>query len=304
MSRYRELLLPLSVLFVCLAPSTAYGQATRTWVSGVGSDANPCSRTAPCKTFAGAIASTAAGGEIDVLDPGGFGAVTITKSISIESAGVIAGVLVSGTNGIVINAGPTDVVVLRGLTINGIGTGLKGIDIISAGVVIIEDCFVAQFTPRGISIEPAMANVKVSISNSKIQASASNGIVVQPANGIQAQVTLDNVDIIDSTNFGLSVTAGSSVIIRNSTIADNGLANIRADGTGGAATIELDNVIVGGSTTGILSVGGATVRVNGSTITDNVTGLSLSGGTILSFGNNRLSGNGTNGSFSGMVGLQ
>jgi hypothetical protein len=148
----------------------------------------------------------------------------------------------------------------------------------------------------------------VSIHNSKIQASASNGIVVQPMNGFQAQVTLDNVDIINSTNFGISVTAGGSVIIRNSTIADNGLAsglaNVRADGTGGAATIELDNVVVSGSTTGILSVGGATVRVNGSTITDNVTGLSASGGSILSFGNNRLSGNGTNGSFSGMIGLQ
>ena len=98
----------------CLAMSSMYAQATRTWVSGVGDDANPCSRTAPCKTFAGAISKTAPAGEIDVLDPGGFGAVTITKSISIEADGVIAGVLVSGTNGIVINAPSNAVVVLRG----------------------------------------------------------------------------------------------------------------------------------------------------------------------------------------------
>src|SRR4029077_10913147 len=83
----------------------ASAQATRTWVSGVGDDANPCSRTAPCKTFAGAISKTAPAGEINVLDPGGFGAVTITKSITISSEGFEAGVLVSGTNGIVISAG-------------------------------------------------------------------------------------------------------------------------------------------------------------------------------------------------------
>src|SRR5579872_7335443 len=93
-----------------IAPASA--QATRTWVSGVGDDANPCSRTAPCKTFAGAISKTAPGGEINVLDPGGFGAVTITKSITISSEGFEAGVLVSGTNGIVISAGASDVVVL------------------------------------------------------------------------------------------------------------------------------------------------------------------------------------------------
>src|ERR1700761_44414 len=111
------------------APAEA--QATRTWVSGVGDDANPCSRTAPCKTFAGAISKTAPAGEINVLDPGGFGAVTITKSITITSESPEAGVLVSGTNGIVINAGPTDTVILKGLDIEGLGTGLNGISILA-----------------------------------------------------------------------------------------------------------------------------------------------------------------------------
>src|ERR1700732_642897 len=109
-SVYGGLLGLLVVLAVPLAP--AHAQATRTWVSGVGDDANPCSRTAPCKTFAGAISKTAPAGEINVLDPGGFGAVTITKSITISSVGFEAGVLVSGTNGIVVNAGPSDTVVL------------------------------------------------------------------------------------------------------------------------------------------------------------------------------------------------
>src|SRR5207237_3458529 len=96
-------------------------------VSGVGDDANPCSRTAPCKTFAGAISKTATGGEIDALDPGGFGGVTITKSITLDGGGFIAGVLVSGTNGIVVNAAAMDRVVLRNLDVNGLGNGLNGI---------------------------------------------------------------------------------------------------------------------------------------------------------------------------------
>src|SRR5215471_17180153 len=95
----------LMAFIICLTASPVLAQATRTWVSGVGDDANPCSRTAPCKTFPGAISKTAAGGEINVLDPGGFGGVTITKSISILAEGVSAGVLVSGTNAIVISAG-------------------------------------------------------------------------------------------------------------------------------------------------------------------------------------------------------
>src|ERR1700756_674202 len=117
----RKLVLSIATLgafalpLVCGAP--AHAQASRTWVSGVGDDANPCSRTAPCKTFAGAISKTAAGGEINVLDPGGFGAVTITKSITISSVGFEAGVLVSGTNGIVVSAGPADSVTLEGLDI-------------------------------------------------------------------------------------------------------------------------------------------------------------------------------------------
>src|SRR5467141_2628417 len=104
-----------------LGASLASAQASRTWVSGVGDDANPCSRTAPCKTFAGAISKTSPGGEISVLDPGGFGALTITKSITINADGTLASVLVSGTNGIVISAAGGDTVILRNLSINGSG---------------------------------------------------------------------------------------------------------------------------------------------------------------------------------------
>src|SRR5258706_2307522 len=104
--------------FLSLIPDAAMAKATRTWVSGVGDDANPCSRTAPCKTFAGAISKTAVGGEINCIDPGGFGGVTITKAITIDCANTEAGVLVAGTNGITVNAG-TGVVTLRGLDLIG-----------------------------------------------------------------------------------------------------------------------------------------------------------------------------------------
>src|SRR2546422_5434826 len=118
-----------TILFVCfglLSGSPAHAQASRTWVSGVGDDANPCSRTAPCKTFAGAISKTAAGGEIDALDPAGFGAVTITKAITIDGSGTFASILGSLTNGIVVSAGINGVVIWRRLAINGAGTGLNG----------------------------------------------------------------------------------------------------------------------------------------------------------------------------------
>src|SRR5476649_1543138 len=128
--RMKKLRFALSVLTVMLFAlvfvSAAQAQATRTWVSGVGDDVNPCSRTAPCKTFPGAISKTAAGGEINCLDPGAFGAVTITKSITIDCAATQGGILASASPGITINAFPTDIVTLRGLDINGFGANTQG----------------------------------------------------------------------------------------------------------------------------------------------------------------------------------
>src|SRR5437762_4605972 len=142
-----------SILIAMLQVGAAQAQATRTWVSGVGDDANPCSRTAPCKTFAGAISKTAAGGEINVLDPGGFGAVTITKSISIRSDHIEAGVLVSGTNGIIVNVpAATDRVLLEGLDIEGLGTGLNGVQIVGSGTTTIVRCAIRHFTGNGVNL--------------------------------------------------------------------------------------------------------------------------------------------------------
>src|SRR5258706_868563 len=153
MSKFRFTVSALAVLVFTLAfASLAQAQASRTWVSGVGDDANPCSRTAPCKTFAGAISKTANFGEIDALDPGGFGAVTITKSITIDGGGgQVASVLVAGTNGIVVQAGANDVVTLRNIRINGIvgspsGAGLNGIRFLSGAALHVEHCTIFGFS--------------------------------------------------------------------------------------------------------------------------------------------------------------
>ncbi|HKP89359.1 MAG TPA: hypothetical protein VJT75_05235 [Thermoleophilaceae bacterium] len=157
-------------------PSSASAQATRTWVSGVGDDANPCSRTAPCKTFAGAISKTANGGEINCLDPGGFGGVTITKSLTIKCHYTEGGVLVAGTNAIVVNAAATDKVTLKGLDINGVGVGartsLTGIKVLSAKQVNIIDNEIYRFQ-AGVAQVPTSATTTVMLKGNHIH---DNGI--------------------------------------------------------------------------------------------------------------------------------
>src|SRR5262249_50900223 len=160
------------ILAMTLAVAPANAQATRTWVSGVGDDANPCSRTAPCKTFAGAISKTAIQGEINVLDPGGFGAVTITKSITISSVGFEAGVLVSGTNGIVISALSSDQIRLIGLDIEGLGTGLDGVKVLAAGQVYIINCTIHHFTGSGVNMNSSVASSAVTIKDTIITQNA------------------------------------------------------------------------------------------------------------------------------------
>ena len=153
-------------LFALLHVDPAAAQATRTWVSGVGDDANPCSRTAPCKTFAGAISKTAAGGEINCLDSGGFGSVTITKSVSIRCLGVTGGVLAAGTQGVVVTSTSGIEVLLEGLDIegnaNGATPGLNGVRILTSARVTIQNCSIRNFSGNGVDLAaPASARVVI-----------------------------------------------------------------------------------------------------------------------------------------------
>lgn len=228
-------------------------QASRTWVSGVGDDANPCSRTAPCKTFAGAISKTAAGGEISVLDPGGYGAVTITKSISIIAAGAEGSILASGTNGIVIRAAPTDVVHLDGLFLEGTGTGIGGIRILSAAAVHIRTCLIRGFqagTGWGIEIVPT-ATTQVFISGCTISKNI-GGVLVKPDGAGTAQVFLEGIHVTNNAAIGIRADGRAAVIrLRNSIVAGNGTG---LDATNGGSIVSFGfNAIAGNTTNGSLS---------------------------------------------------
>ena len=274
----------LAVLIFAGTP--AYAQATRTWVSGVGDDANPCSRTAPCKTFAGAISKTASGGEINVLDPGGFGAVTITKPITISSWGFEAGVLVSGTNAIIVNVpNATDTVILRGLDFEGLGTGLSGVLVLTGGNVTVENCTINNFTDSGIKFTPTVANSQLHVSNTIIRNNGSlgggtgQGILVSPS--LAATGTLDRVRL-DHNVAGLKVTGGTVAVTES--VATNSAFGGFA-GTQSPAILNIERSLSSHNTSGVVCNTGAVVRLGNNSIVDN--GGALAGtGTCLSYKNN------------------
>ena len=286
--RTTPVLLSLTAILL-IAASQLSAQATRTWVSGVGDDANPCSRTAPCKTFAGAISKTAAGGEINALDPGGFGAVTITKSILIDGGGAgPAGVLVSGTNGINVAAGATDTVVLKNLDFNGIaGNGINAIEFLSGLKLVVEDCHILGFGHRGISIESSTNNAKAHITNTLLVGQTNNGIVVSPS-GVTNTVVLDHVQVVGSTGAGLGVNPGSIVHVLNSTFSHNGGAGVIATG---AASVSLESSTISGNGVGLQLTTGAVARMSNVNVVGNTVGFDTAGGTLNSFGNNHTTGN-------------
>ncbi|HEX8252177.1 MAG TPA: right-handed parallel beta-helix repeat-containing protein, partial [Thermoanaerobaculia bacterium] len=216
-----RLSLSATVLFLGFA-SIAQAQATRTWVSGTGDDVNPCSRTAPCKTYAGAISKTAANGEISTLDPGGFGSVTITKAMIVDGSEQIAGVLAAQTNGIIVNAGANDNVILRNLDIHGAGNGFDGIRILSAKSVTIENCRIQAFTSQGIEILPSVNNVKVHVKNSTIRNNTSHGILVLPTGAATVQLTVSDSQITGNGSNGIDVAGhNNSATVFNTLIANN-----------------------------------------------------------------------------------
>jgi hypothetical protein len=270
--------------------SYASAQALRTWVSGVGDDANPGSRTAPCKTFAGAISKTAAGGEIDCLDPGGFGAVTITKSLTIDGGGTFASILGAGTNGIVINAGVNDVVTIRNLSINGAGTGLNGIRFIAGGTLIIENCVIFNFAQRGVDFQPAGAS-KLIIKNTTIRNNNNsvNGGALQiiPGAAGTAKCVVDGVHM-DGNRLGIQAQTGTVLSVRD-TVIDNCLTNGILTIGPGTINIDVENTLITNcSANGIRAGGNAVVHISNVTVMNNNVGLSIPSGQIISFGNNKI----------------
>lgn len=268
----RIALLAIAAGFVVplMASAPAHAQS-RTWVSGVGDDINPCSRTAPCKTFAGAISKTAAGGIINCLDPGGFGTLTINKSIEIDCLDTKAGILASGVNGVTVNT-PGVIVVLRGLSIEGIGTGLIGVNITAAAAVHIEKCTIRGFrtgAAMGVRVATAAGTPEVVITDSNITdngtAAAGGGVAGVSVAPSLALITLNNVRL--ANNF-------------------NGAAN------NANSRMRISNSLFTGNVTGIQADAGSQVTFGDSNLNFNTTAIS---GATVSFGNSRLAGNGSDG---------
>ncbi|HAF13522.1 MAG TPA: hypothetical protein DCK93_01855 [Blastocatellia bacterium] len=305
MNKFRFTINALAVVVFALAfVSIAQAQATRTWVSGVGDDANPCSRTAPCKTFAGAISKTATDGEISVLDPGGFGTLTITKSITINGthgAGFGSVLAAGGVNGFNINitaAGDVRKTVrLVSLNINGASSGLNGISITAANRVSVEDTIIDGFTNRGIN-DVRTGSGSLFVTDCTVRNTVQSAIVAIPGGGATITAVLDNVRVEASTSnsgvaFDSSVNAGSAVkgTIRNSILVGNSASGAFAAGTGTEMTIE--NCLLSHNGTGITAIAPVIVRLSNSTITNNTT--SITGqNQVSSTGTNTITGNGAN----------
>lgn len=311
--------LPLfAAAFTLFFAAGAQAQATRTWVSGVGDDVNPCSRTAPCKTFAGAISKTAAGGEISVLDPGGFGTINITKAITINGEGTLASILASGTNGIIVNAGANDVVVIRNISINGAGTtlGTNGVRFLAGKELHLERVQIHNFSQNGIDFEPS-GNSSLFVNDTIITAISSGdsvdraAVLVKPGAAGQAAAVFSNTRI-EGSRIGMLIQDRSKVSLEHTLVSRNAVIGAWVKTTVAAATLFAKNsnfshngpvptAVTSG--TGVRSEGAnSSIRLAGTVVTGSEVALvSTGGGAILSYGDNQISGNGTDGAPTGFV---
>ncbi len=280
-----------------LVAGSAQAQATRTWVSGVGDDANPCSRTAPCKTFAGAMSKTVVGGYIDALDPGGFGAVTITHAITIDGGPGHAGVLVSGTDGIVINIATSESVVLRNLSFEGAGMGLNGVNVVAAGNIVIENCVFNNFSGRGISHNSSSPGFLL-VSNTSLFNNAGGGIYVQ-----NARATITHVRAERNGRAGVEVGTGAIATVSDTVASSQGMGFAA---TAGTAVLNLSRSVASHNDFGLAAGSGATIRIGDSDVfSNNAYGLFNDGSSALvSFGNNRIIGNPTDSAFTSTVAVR
>lgn len=274
-----------------LGTTVMYGQASRTWVSGVGDDANPCSRTAPCKTFAGAISKTAAGGEIDALDPAGYGAVTITKAITIDGGGgQVASVLVSGTNGIVVQAGPSDVVILRNLRINGIGTGINGVRFLSGKDLNVENCYIFGFTTNGLDIALNQGTqATVHVYNSVFKNNGQVGIRATNAVAPNVKVAINDTNIAVD-NIGVEASTNSTVEINESMISAMASDGVKTDGTGALVDISHSQIVngIGATTNGVTTTAGSTTVGDCTIAYDPGTAFNKVAGGLFTYSDNRV----------------
>jgi hypothetical protein len=288
---------PFPKLLLCLAvfasASPAMAQTTRTFVSGAGADTGTCGRAAPCRTFAYAVTQTAAHGELDILDTAGYGPVTLTQSISIVNpGGVEAGIAATaGGNAVTITAGATDVIALRGLTLEGLQSGLNGVLLTSGGALEMDNCVARDFTGAGIAIEPG-STTTFRISNSIVEDNQHQGIVILPSGSGAAEGVIDHVAVSGNQTRGIGVNSGSgpatNVSITNSVASGNvGIGIVSQNG----AVVSVFNTTIAGNGVG-LETNSGTAQLSQSLITGNTTGVSVSG-AVNTYQNNSIGINGT-----------
>jgi hypothetical protein len=306
MNKFRFTIKILAIaIFMFAFASLAQAQASRTWVSGVGDDANPCSRTAPCKTWAGAISKTAPCGEIDALDPGGFGAVTITKSITLDGTGTLASILGSAGNAININAQPTDVITIRALSINGNCTGGVGIHIIQAKAVNVEDTVIFRFTSHGID-DVDNDGLALNVRNTVIRDNGGDGSNLNSTGGLSQLVKADFVHTsMNGNTNGLHARGGTRVTARNCNFDNNSANGVFVDGAvGGSLAVARIWVsdISGNGSVGVLvglasNTGTSHAEIAQNQIDHNVSNgvLISTGGSVETYSNNSIVGNSIDG---------
>jgi hypothetical protein len=301
--------------------SSGGGPSSQTFVSAtLGSDSNPCTRVSPCLTFGAALAQTNVGGEIDVLDPGDFGPVTINKSISIINPNIgPAGTTTSpGTSGILVSAGVNDVVYLRGLFFDGFNaSGTAGVYFTAGARLHVENCVVQGFTTAGIAFAPgtiAGSTTRLAVEGTTFLNNAT-GLLIQPMSGVTANAELRRLRIDHNAGDGLRVDGAGgigaiNVAIADSTASFNAGNGIDAVSGPGSATVDIMRVVAAGNgSAGVqsnqTSGGAASVTVGSSLLRKNAIGIQATGGaSLLSYGNNHITGNAANGSFTGTAGLQ
>lgn len=316
----------LSVLFIALC-SAAQAQSVRTWVSTTGSDSNPCTRALPCRNFGAAVAAVAPGGEVVVLDSGGYGPVTVDKSVAIIAAGLHAAIAPTAGAAVTVNVTDTERIVLRGLYLNGQG-GDIGIDFQAGELLEVESCVISGFSEYGLRFEPStsatlfVTDVIVRNNHHGIRVASGettpeppdativhtkvvrNSVGIWAFNG--ARVNIAN-SVVATNTFGIhggndGTSAVPEVNIDNCLVSDAENVGI---GTQSGAIISVSNCLVSHNGFGIQAIHGGLIRVSTSTITRNHTGVSGTfGGTVLTFGNNRLAGNLTEGAFNDSIVLQ
>ena len=301
MNKFRFTFQVLTLVGLFFAFSVIAGAQTRTWVSGVGDDLNPCSRTAPCRTFSRAHSVTSANGEINCLDPGSYGAVTITKSITIDCEDTQGAISASGVTGITINAASINVN-LRGISINGMATGTNCIRVLGSGTVRVSvvEVVCSGFATHGISIETSTGSSKVVVFNSSFRNLVGNGINTFVTGAGSTTVAIDSC-LFTNTGVGINFGAAAVGSVVNSTVS-NSTTGIQASGNTSFLNAARNQIVNNG--TGVSALSSATIRIGKNEIAGNGTG--LSGTNILTWTGNQVDGNtpGGNGTNNGNAAIQ